>query len=67
MKRLICAVCGNTIKKGEQVAEFTSCGDDRIFTHVMSSDNNYDCDYLYMQEQLVPSFYSSKDEIDFDL
>lgn len=53
--KIICNSCGKEIKKGEQIAVFLD-GNSEVYTHVMSTDNGYDCDYVYMLETLCPEF-----------
>lgn len=65
MSKIICFCCGKEIKDNEKVAKFYD-GNSCDYTHVMSNDNNYDCDYVYMMETLNPEYYSDKNEIDFD-
>lgn len=60
MKKLICDVCGKEIKDNEGVVEFNECGISE-YTHV--SNDVYDCDYLYMIEKFMPTYYADKSEI----
>jgi len=60
MKKLICDICGQEIKKNEGVAVFYSSGGDKI-THVSENDNLYDCDYRYMVEECNPHFCSKEE------
>ena len=61
MKKIICEICGKEIKDNEQIAEFNESGVSK-YTHV--SNDEYDCDYLYMIESLTPTYYSDKSEIE---
>lgn len=65
MSKVVCATCGKEINDNERVAKFYN-GNSCEYTHVMECDNKYDCDYVYMIEQLSPEYYSNKNEIDFD-
>lgn len=65
MSKIVCATCGKEIKENEKIARFYDENNPK-YTHVMSDDNSYDCDYVYMMETLNPVYYSNKNDIDFD-
>lgn len=60
---MICCVCGKKINKDQEVAQFSD-GNGVKYTHVMTSDNKYDCDYRYMLDICCPNYSSNIDEIE---
>lgn len=66
MKKFICACCNKEIKENEQVARFYNGNNSFEYTHVLSADNKYDCDYVYMMESLNPAYFNNINEADFE-
>ena len=65
MEKIICESCGKEIEKGQSVAVFYS-GGNSVYTHVMTSDNKIDCDYVYMIETCNAEYKSDVSELELE-